>query len=62
MRANLKENVDKILALIEGESVYYKIGFLAGWLARLATRDVTVQQELDSRHRAKLDADPRDRR
>ena len=59
MRANLKENVDKILALIEGESVYYKIGFLAGWLARLATRDVTVQQELDSRYKSKQESQPK---
>lgn len=49
MRATIKENVDKILEILDGESVYYKIGYLAGWLARLALRDITVQQELDSR-------------
>ena len=44
----------EIEALFEGEQVAYRLGYLQGWLARLAVDDMTIRLELESRLQAKI--------
>lgn len=44
----------EIEQLFEDEQVAYRLGYLQGWLARLATDDVTVRQDLEARLERKI--------